>query len=77
MKWMVMGMGVLVGCGGSKICGACDDAEGLVFCTDCPTTETCIASIEDEATGEVVYECESAPGESCITDQLVATCPDV
>jgi hypothetical protein len=64
-----------VGCGESKICGPCDEAEGLVWCTDCPT-ESCLSTIEEEESGEVVFECETELGESCITDQLVASCPD-
>ena len=33
-------------------------------------------SIENKETGEVIFSCEEAVGESCATDELVANCPD-
>lgn len=75
-RFLWLGIALVCGCGESKICDACDEASGLVWCTDCPTTESCISTIEDEESGEVLFECEAAIGESCITDQLLSTCPD-
>lgn len=64
-------------CEDPRSCSVCNEAEGTQFCVECPTTDVCIASIEVEETGEVLFSCEEAPGESCATDELVASCPDL
>lgn len=64
-------------CEDPKSCSTCSDADGTQFCVECPTPDLCIASIEEEESGEVIFECEEAPGESCATDALVANCPDL
>jgi hypothetical protein len=73
---LLLGAALVSGCGESKICDTCDVAAGLVWCTDCPTTESCVTSIEEQESGEVIVDCEAAIGEACLTDQLLATCPD-
>ena len=73
---LLLGVTLVSGCGESKLCDTCDVAAGLVWCTDCPTTEICVTSIENEESGEVIAEREAAIGEACLTDALVSTCPD-
>lgn len=68
---------LLAGCADPKSCSVCNEEEGTEFCVECPTPDLCIASIEVADTGEVLFSCEEAPGESCATDELVASCPDL
>jgi hypothetical protein len=74
---LTLALPAVIGCEDPKSCGPCNDEEGTEFCVACPTPDLCIASIENVETGEVLFSCEEAPGESCATDELVASCPDL
>lgn len=69
-------LAVTAACEDPESCGPCNDAENTEFCVACPTPDLCTASIRNKDTGEVLFECDEAPGESCATDELVASCPD-
>lgn len=75
--FVLAALSALAACGDPASCSVCNEAEGTEFCVECPTTDLCIASIEDAETGEVLFSCEEAPGESCATNELVASCPDL